>query len=63
VAIDEADARGDVHQQRGADADQDVRAQAGGLPGQLALEPDDATEQDGERQLDEEIDAQDPRDL
>jgi hypothetical protein len=63
VTVDQAHPDGDVHQQRGADADQDVGAQAGGLSRQLALEPDDAAEQYGQRQLDEEIDAQDARDL
>jgi hypothetical protein len=63
VAVDDADAHRDVHQQRGTDADQDVGAQAGRFPRQLALEPDDAAEQYGQRQLDEEIDAQDARDL
>ena len=59
----QADARGDVHQQRGADADEDVRAQARRLAGDLALEPDDAAEEHGEGELDEEVDAQHARDL
>jgi hypothetical protein len=63
VAVDDADAHGDVHQECGPDADQDVRAEAGGFSRQLALESDDAAEQDGESQLDEEIDTQDARDL
>jgi hypothetical protein len=63
MAVDDAHAHGDVHQQRGTDTDQDVRAEAGGFPRQLALEADDAAQQDGEGQLDEEIDAQDARDL
>jgi hypothetical protein len=63
VAVDDADPHGHVHEQRRADADQDVRAQAGGLSRQFALEADDAAKQDGERELDEEIDAQDARDL
>ena len=45
MAVDEPDAGGDVHEQRGADADQDVRAQAGGLARELALEADDAAEE------------------
>jgi hypothetical protein len=63
MPVDDADARGDVHQQCGADADQDVRAQASRFARQLALESDDASKQDSESQLDQEIDAQDARNL
>ncbi len=58
VAVHQADPGGDVHQQCRADADQNVGAQAGGFARELSLEADDPAEEHGERQLDEEVDAQ-----
>jgi hypothetical protein len=63
MAVHHPDAGGDVHQQRRAQADEDVGSQAGGFAGELALEADDSAEEYGERQLDEEIEAQEARDL
>ena len=63
MAIHQPDAGGDVHQQRCAEADEDVGPQAGGLAGELSFEADDPAEEHGERQLDEEVEPQDARDL
>jgi hypothetical protein len=63
LTVHNADPRRDVHEQRRADTDQNVGAEAGRLARQLSLEADDPAEQDGEQQLDQEIDAQDARDL
>src|SRR5215203_1395710 len=63
LALHHADAHGDVHEQRGPEADEDVGPEAGGLPRELALEADDAAQEDRERQLDQEVEAQDSRDL
>jgi hypothetical protein len=49
---------GDVGQQRCADADEDVGTEAGRLSRDLALESDRAAEDDGERELEEKIDAE-----
>jgi hypothetical protein len=57
------DAHGDVGEQRSADADENVRAQAGRFPRDLTLEPDRAAEDDGESELEEEIQAQRVRQL
>jgi hypothetical protein len=63
LPVHETDAVRDVHQQRGAETDEDVGAEAGRLSRELALEADDAAEEDRERELDEEVEAQDARDL
>src|SRR5450759_4453658 len=57
-SIGDADPYGDVHQQRGADADENIGAQASGFAGQLTLEADDPAEEDSEPELDEEVEAQ-----
>jgi hypothetical protein len=48
----------DVREQRGANADENVRAQPRGLARDLALQPDRAAEDDGERELEKQVDAE-----
>src|SRR5919204_670973 len=57
-AVDVADADRQVHEDRRADADEDVRAQPGRLAGDLALQADRAAEEDGEEELEEQVEPQ-----
>jgi len=51
-------AHGEDREQGGSDADEDVGAEAGGLSLQLPLEADGAAQQDGEDELDEQLQPQ-----
>jgi hypothetical protein len=46
-----------MREERGADADENVRAKARGLSGDLALEADRAAEDGGNEELDEQVEA------
>jgi hypothetical protein len=57
VESDLGDVDGELREQRGAHADQDVGAEAGGFAGQLALDTDRSAEQSREQKLGEDAEA------
>jgi hypothetical protein len=52
------DVNREMREERGADADENVRTKAGRLPGDLALEADRAAEERGEEELEEQLEAE-----
>src|SRR5512146_1151149 len=62
-SVDHAYTYRHVGEQRGANADEDVRPQSRRFGLDLALEPDRATEDDGEREFREEVEAEDAVDV
>jgi hypothetical protein len=51
------DVNREVREERGADADENVRTEAGGLSGNLTLEANRAAKDGGDEELDEQIEA------